>query len=271
MTWKEAVIYTLQQNKKNNEYLPMHFRDITDYIAENNLRQEMTNTPANTVSANLTTNKELFNQLGAGVYCLTEKGINYVINNTNNSKNKTNLDKEEESIEQQDAIYSQNKTLIQSYGMFWKRNAINWEQKPKLLGTQATNSPTIDLSEMRGVYMLYDGREVIYIGQAIDRPIIKRLSEHTKNRLATRWDRFSWFSIDSFDPKTEKVAKMPNDINTNIEILANALEGILIKGMEPRQNRRQGDAFGFEYYQVIDSHITKNKLIADFTKLLGKE
>lgn len=29
MTWKDAIIYVLQNNRLNDSYRPMHYRDIT--------------------------------------------------------------------------------------------------------------------------------------------------------------------------------------------------------------------------------------------------
>ena len=94
------------------------------------------------------------------------------------------------------------------------------------------------------------------------------MSEHTKNRLSTRWDRFSWFGIDAVNPETLKIIPTDLTFKTDIYSLANALEGILIEGLEPRQNRRQGDNFGFEYYQEIDKEVIKSKTLTDLLKLI---
>lgn len=85
--------------------------------------------------------------------------------------------------------------------------------------------------------------------------------------MATRWDRFSWFGIDEVN-SDGKVVKSNDLITTDVYTLANALEGILIEGLEPRQNRRQGDNFGFEYYQEIDKEIAKDRFISDFHRLI---
>lgn len=61
--------------------------------------------------------------------------------------------------------------------------------------------------------------------------------------------------------------KMGESVLTNIHALVNALEGILIEGIEPRQNRKQGDNFGFEYYQEIDKEILKEKYLSGLKKL----
>lgn len=53
----------------------------------------------------------------------------------------------------------------------------------------------MDFNKQLGIYLLYDGREVIYIGRTTDRPLGRRLFEHTSDRMAARWDRFSWFGL----------------------------------------------------------------------------
>lgn len=269
MTWKESIIYILQNNKLNEEYRPMHYRDITNSIIEQKLRDKYGLTPADTVNAQLTTDKSgLFESLGNGEYRLTEAGKQFVIQNaTDKLKPKDDSDKNKDINNVQTSHIDISQKLIRNYGMFWMREGINWSHNPKLLGVQSTGATPIDLSEMRGIYMLYDGREVIYVGQATKQSILQRLIQHTKNRLATRWDRFSWFGIDEVN-SDGKVVKSKDLITTDVYTLANALEGILIEGLEPRQNRRQGDNFGFEYYQEIDKEIAKDRFISDFHRLI---
>lgn len=264
MTWKDAIIYVLQNNKLNDENCSMHYRDITNSIIEQKLRDKYGKTPADTVNAQLTTNKDLFESLGNGEYRLIRNNLNSPNIQTDLVGNCTaQTIADTENILHDPGFQS----IINNYGMFWMRDGINWNHKPKLLGVQSTGASPIDLSDMRGIYMLYDGREVIYVGQAIKQSILQRLVQHTKNRLATRWNRFSWFGIDKIN-SDGKIIKLDNSITTSIDNLANALEGILIEGLEPRQNRRQGDNFGFEYYQEIDKEIAKDRLKSDFLKLI---
>ena len=60
-------------------------------------------------------------------------------------------------------------------------------------------------------------------------------------------------------------------LNINIGDLINSLEGILIEGLEPRQNRKQGNKFGDEYIQVIDYEIQKDQALKVCIDLLGKK
>lgn len=263
MTWKEAIKKVLEENKIGSRYVPMHYRDITNKIIDENLVGSYGKTPARTVSMTLTTSKRIFTRVDEGTYILSASAKETVKKkNTNNTK--------EKQISPQDNMTTScasHEKLVPSYGMYWMRDAINWESVPKLLGVESAGASPIDLSEMRGIYMLYDGREVIYVGQAIDRPIIKRLLEHTKNRLATRWNRFSWFGLDGIHPDSGKIIKQSEEFTSDLHSLANVLEGILIEGIEPRQNRKQGDNFGFEFYQEIDKEVLKDKLLSNLKKL----
>lgn len=263
MIWKDAVVHILQQNRKGDGYYPMHYRDITNAIIENNLIKTKGKTPAYTVSAILTGNKDLFESLGEGEFKLTALGETHGLDK--GGKNLTGARPGVARSNGQEVQLPFTK-LIQSYGMYWVRDVINWHSNTRLLGVQAFGADAIDLSEMRGIYMLYDGREVIYVGQATD-SILKRLIQHTKNRLATRWNRFSWFGIDKVG-EDGKLIKIDNKVVSNINTLIDALEGILIEGLEPRQNRRQGDNFGDEYYQEIDREVAKRKLLSEVQKLM---
>jgi len=80
---------------------------------------------------------------------------------------------------------------------------------------------------------------------------------HTIDRLAGRWDRFSWFG---FYPVTED-AKLNLNVKFKeftIQNIGDILEAILIESIEPRQNRKQGNSFvGLEYLQQEAPEIKK--------------
>src|SRR5690606_4460404 len=85
--------------------------------------------------------------------------------------------------------------IITSFGMFWRKDAVEWVASPKLLGMQQIGATPVDFNKQLGIYLLYDGREVIYVGRTTDRPLGRRLYEHTVDRMSARWDRFSWFGL----------------------------------------------------------------------------
>ncbi len=85
--------------------------------------------------------------------------------------------------------------VVTSFGMYWRRDLVNWTAHPSVLGMQQIGAEPVNFQNQLGIYLLYDGREVIYVGRSKERPIGQRLYEHTLDRMSTRWDRFSWFGL----------------------------------------------------------------------------
>lgn len=125
---------------------------------------------------------------------------------------------------------------------------------------QQSGSTTVDFGPQRGVYLLYDGREVIYVGRATDRAMGTRLYEHTIDRMSGRWDRFSWFGLLPVS-SSGALGEMPPNLDSSK--LIPALEAILVEALEPRQNRKRGDDLAaVEYVQSEDSEVQRRKLKA---------
>jgi hypothetical protein len=102
-----------------------------------------------------------------------------------------------------------------------------------------------------------NGYEVIYIGRCTDRPLGRRLFEHTSDRLAVRWDRFSWFGLLAVSDKGA-LEDLPSSYEASKIIPA--LEAVLIEALEPRQNRKRGDDLSaVEYIQQEDPEIEKKR------------
>jgi hypothetical protein len=158
--------------------------------------------------------------------------------------------------------------IITSFGMFWRREAIEWAAKPKLLGMQQIGATPVDFCKQLGIYLLYDGREVIYVGRSTDRPLGKRLYEHTIDRLSTRWYRFSWFGLLPISDDGQ-IGSLPD--NYKAVNMIPALEAILIEALEPRQNRKRGDDLAaVEYLQKVDPEIEKKRIKATLDAALNK-
>jgi hypothetical protein len=140
-------------------------------------------------------------------------------------------------------------TLIKALGMYWERHKVLWKTEPLLWGIRKGSSKPTDFNSQRGIYILYDKRSPVYVGRVIDRSMGQRLFEHTYDRLAGRWDRFSWFGLLEVGSGGELIDKVPETI-TN-ELLISTFESLLIEAMEPPQNRRRGDDFSdIEFVQV---------------------
>jgi hypothetical protein len=228
----------------------MHYKDLTEKIIEDGLRSNLGATPAASVSVELNTairkegEKCPFQKIGRGLYVWKAKaGIT-----------QTPATPVGEPEEEDEAQYE----IISSFGMFWRRDAIDWVATPKILGMQQIGAKDVDFHRQVGIYLLYDGREVIYVGRATERPLGKRLYEHTADRLSSRWDRFSWFGLLPVS-ETGALGSLPESyLGTKV---IPAVEAILVEALEPRQNRKRGDDLSaVEYIQKEDPEIQKKKV-----------
>jgi hypothetical protein len=252
MTWREAIDIVLKDALE-----PMYYRDIADRIVTEKLRTNVGATPAATVNAQISAaiKKEGANapyiRVARGMFSMAVKPSRG--KSRGNTRAVGNLIVDEDLESQYD--------IITSFGIFWRRESVYWRSGVTgLLGMQQRGATEVDFGGQLGIYLLYDGREVIYIGRATDRPLGKRLYEHTQDRLAARWNRFSWFGL---LPVAESGAlgKMPK--NYDATKIIPALEAILIEATEPRQNRKRGDDLAaVEYVQHEAPEVAKNKLKA---------
>jgi hypothetical protein len=243
----------------------MHYKEIADQIVSRGLRKNVGATPPATVNANLTTsiakdgNESPFQKVGRGEYILKKqekKRPNQAAKEVPQTKTKSDTASEDQY------------DIITSFGMFWRRDFVDWNASPRLLGMQQIGAEPVNFYSQLGIYLLYDGREIIYVGRSTDRPLGKRLYEHTLDRLSTRWDRFSWFGLLPVSDKG-KLHELPNSyVATKI---VPALEAILIEALEPRQNRKRGDDLSaVEYLQQEDPEIDRKKKKALLESALSK-
>jgi len=261
MTWQEAIKKVLAE-----EGAPMHYSDITKKIIENGYRKatEMGATPDQTVCAQLSTKKDIYEKIGGGVYALKGMEVEAPVapHSPVKSKKKDN---------QKDAeLVLQRNNIIKNYGMYWSREDVNWKNL-NLWGTQNGSSTKVNFKGQIGIYMLHDAREVVYVGQAVKQSIAKRLSDHCKDRLNGRWDRFSWFGFYGVNEEGELETTDFENTVFSVENVANAFEAILIEGLEPRQNRKAGNEFGYEFIQAYDDDkLEEEQTVALLKKILKK-
>jgi hypothetical protein len=250
LTWQEAIKKVLSSSST-----PLHYKDITERIISEGLRKSLGATPPATVNAEIS--KSIKHDKEQSPYIRVSKGTYTMRAGTRNvqieTPKLTPLVPESEETEEQYEI-------ITSFGMFWRKDAVKWIQKPKLLGIQQLGATPVNFNEQLGIYLLYDGREVIYVGRTTDRPLGQRLFEHTKDRMSARWDRFSWFGLLPVSDEG-KLGSLPETYNA--AKLIPALEAILIEALEPRQNRKRGDDLSaVEFLQNIDPDVEKQKIFA---------
>jgi hypothetical protein len=257
LTWRKAIDKVLGTSPT-----PLHYNEIKERIISDGLRQKLGATPASTVNAQITGSikhdgaDSPYVRVSKGTFALRSSGaISEII------PKKLTPEVAESDVEEQYEIVS-------SFGMFWRKEAVEWVSNPKLLGMQQIGSTPVDFCKQLGIYLLYDGREVIYVGRTTDRPLGRRLFEHTIDRMSARWDRFSWFGL------------LPVSDTGTLELLPStyvaanlipALEAILIEALEPRQNRKRGDDLAaVEYIQRVDPEIEKKKVKATLDAALNK-
>lgn len=253
LTWQQAIEQVLRSSPA-----PLHYNEITEKIIADGLRRSLGATPASTVNAQISASikhfgsKSPFIRTAKGTYKLAEtKSIP-----TSPSAASTPGDQEEQYA------------IVTSFGMFWRREAVEWVRTPKLLGKQQIGAISVDFNQQRGVYLLYDGREVIYVGRSTDRALGTRLFEHTLDRMAARWNRFSWFGLLPVSDKGT-LGQLPTTFDAANMIPA--LEAILVEALEPRQNRKRGDDLAsVEYVQDEDPEIQKRKLKAYLDHAINK-
>jgi hypothetical protein len=147
--------------------------------------------------------------------------------------------------------------IIQSYGLFWRTEDVFWQtfKKRELLGVPRgarTSQPT-NFSEQVGIYVLYEGHRMIYVG-------------HTRDVYADRWDHFSWFGL----RRPIRNGGLSSERMRAVSSIAKALdhmEAVLIAAAEPSLNK-QGGRFGRNvrrFIQVRDERLgpTDSEMLRD--------
>jgi len=258
MTWHQAI-----QKVMAEEEAPMYYGDIAERIVADGLRQNLGATPAATVVAQITASikhdgtKSPYVRVSRGTYDLAKR-IGTISPRA--------ITVEVDGIPSDDA--GEQYAIVAAFGMFWRREAVDWMRTPKLLGMQQIGATPVDFNDQRGIYLLYDRREVIYVGRTTDRALGTRLYEHTIDRLSARWDQFSWFGLLPISD-TGTLGQMPTTVDA--AKLAPALEAILVEALEPRQNRKRGDDLAaVEYIQMEDPEIEKRRARAVIDRALDK-
>lgn len=244
LNWREAISEVLK-----DESDPMHYVAIAELVVERGLKTQVGATPAASVAAELSTSlanegeSSPFERVSRGYYRLRDQGPSVEV-----SADEAKAD-----------TAAPDTGLINAFGMYWRRDRVSWNPL-RLWGQQQPGSTPVDFTAQRGVYLLHDGRHVIYVGRTTDQPLGIRLRQHTVDRLNGRWDRFSWFGIRPVNSD----GSLDQNANPTIDIdgLIVTMEALLIEGLEPPQNRKRGDSFSaVEFIQRDDPDLAKKQLL----------
>lgn len=252
-SWKDAIKKVLAESSA-----PLHYTAISEQILSRGYYQTDGATPAATVNAQLASSikhdgdKSPFMRVGKGTFALKHSPITaIVLDAPSAAKQKTRETLAEIDVESSDSI-------IHSFGMYWQRDLVVWRNDAKMYGKQQALSKPVDFGKQKGIYILYDHHTVVYVGRTIDRPLGKRLFEHTVDRLGSRWNRFSWFGLLDV---TQAGDLRETVLNTSLAALVATLEALLIEALEPPQNRKRGDDFSaIEYIQDIDPELKEREI-----------
>lgn len=252
-SWKEAIKKVLAESKA-----PLHYTEISEQILSRGYYETDGATPAATVSAQLTSSikhdgeKSPFIRVGKGIFSLKNSP------ETANIPASSPISKIRKSATLSELEVELTDSIIHSFGMYWQRDLVVWRNDPKMYGKQQALSKPVDFGKQKGIYILYDHHTVVYVGRCIDRPLGKRLFEHTVDRLGSRWNRFSWFGLLDV---TQDGSLHETQLNTSLAALVSTLEALLIEALEPPQNRKRGDDFSaIEYIQDIDPELKEREI-----------
>ena len=240
LSWEEAIRRVLEETDG-----ALRCVDIAEQVAAKRLKKSIGANPAASVAAilskSLSEDDSPFLRVGRGEYTLRADAC---VTAPISAPSPTAREETSET------------GALRAFGMFWKRDAVVWRGRPKLLGRQGIAATKVNFANQIGVYLLHDRERVVYVGRATD-TLVSRLLFHTTDRLGGRWDRFSWFGLRNVGGDGELVdSTVPWDWTVVIE----TLEALLIESLEPPLNRRRGDNFsGVEYLQVVDPEIERSQ------------
>ncbi len=259
MSWREAIERVLAEEGR-----AMHYSEVSEMVLSKGYYKTDGATPDATVNAQITSSikhegeKSPFLKVSRGTYALRNAAPQSVVASKPSvalppATAKVLKDAQKATVEEEP-----DESVIRCLGMYWQRDLVVWKNDPKVFGKQQALSKPVDFGAQRGIYILYDHHTVVYVGRSVDRPMGRRLYEHTIDRLGSRWNRFSWFGLLSV---TDDGKLIETPIKVTLPSLIATLEALLIEALEPPQNRKRGDDFSvMEYIQDIDPEIKEREL-----------
>jgi len=221
-SWKDAVLQVL---KEANEAL--HYKDITEKIVEQGIRDLSGEIPEKTVAGTLwrlVKEEERVMAEGGGKYRIIEDGAQIPSGESNAQSDR-------------DLKYA----TFASYGLYWKRNCVDWHKR-HLWGIAPGARTKVDFAGQVGVYLLHHHGRIMYVGQTNEsqkredaKGLFDRLKYHHKDKPL--WDAFSWFGFRRVDDKGELVKDQipPCEARELIDIL----EAVLIQVVLPPINKQE--------------------------------
>lgn len=259
MSWREAIELVLSEEGR-----AMHYSEISELILAKGYYKTEGATPDATVNAQITSSikhdgeKSPFMKVSRGTFTIKSPTTKNIFPAEQTVALPPVTPKIFHDAQTATVEAEPDESVIRCLGMYWQRDLVVWKNDPKIFGKQQALSKPVDFGSQRGIYILYDHHTVVYVGRSVDRPMGKRLYEHTIDRLGSRWNRFSWFGLLNVTDEG-KLVEAP--IKVTLPSLIATLEALLIEALEPPQNRKRGDDFSvMEYIQDIDPEIKEREL-----------
>lgn len=194
MSWREAIEKVLGEASG-----PLHYSEISEQILSRGYYKTDGATPAATVNAQISSSikhegsASPFFRVSRGTFTLRSRASAVTTPPAPAQSAPASVDAKLEAEIEADAEESD--SVIRCFGMYWQRDLVVWKNEPRMFGKQQAVAKPVDFGKQKGLYILYDHHTVVYVGRAIDRPLGRRLYEHTVDRLGSRWNRFSWFGF----------------------------------------------------------------------------
>jgi hypothetical protein len=147
-------------------------------------------------------------------------------------------------------------SIIKSYGLHWDKDAVEWG-KENLLGYRRKKKEPNEHAKKTGIYILYLGYEMVYVGQAKNN-LFSRLKSHTiSKRKGERWDKFSWFEM-----------QVTRSHHKNI---IDTIEALLIDTCEPHLNYKRGTwGKAIRYFQSKENYQTDREKLDKIQRTLDE-
>ena len=165
--------------------------------------------------------------------------------------------------------------LIKAYGTFWNPEMVDWGSRGsgnsgKLLGSIKQNKvkKEYDFWDAKGIYVLHKDFKAIYVGKAFGTSIGKRTRDHLTDRLAGRWDMFSWYSVSAPRQQDMKVT-IPGKRTINPETYIDTFEALAILISDPPLNRKRETFKGA--FEVIQKEQANPRTLTSYLEEILKE
>ncbi|MFO1355230.1 MAG: winged helix-turn-helix domain-containing protein [Gammaproteobacteria bacterium] len=127
LTWRQAIDQVL-----GAAATPLHYNEITERILANQLRSSLGATPSATVNAQISSS--IKHDGSASPYIRVARGT-FALSKAKGAASPLPKAKLTPTVEESDESEAQYE-IISSFGMFWRRDAVQWAATTKLLGVQ---------------------------------------------------------------------------------------------------------------------------------------